>query len=453
MKRRNFLKKAGIAAAGAFAAPYILPSGKLYASTGGGGLADHVVLVMFAGGVRQQESVLKNYLAQSQGVSVEGNIMLNMMTGPQPDTKRVYGTDSGGLVGNVPIPQILSSTLQEQGMLFREVGAQQVGHFNGMNALVTGTYNYSQGLKQKPLSPTIFEYARKHLGLPATKVWFIGNSIGNSVPLLNYSDDPNYGAAFGANFLAPDVTFGGSGIEHLSNAKVYHPEEELDHVYKMKAFLDQVAMTEGQGVPGIVNTPEEKNELKDFMRDMFQKKAAGTIPFPPVNDSNNDLRTIGYACEVLKRFKPAVSVLNLSNVDTCHGNYSGYLKNLHRADHGVGHLWNYIQTQIPEMTDNTVMIVMPECGRNLNSNPILDDNDWGAFDHSDNNARRIFCNIVGPGVDAGLSAGSGDPLAASSKVGEVTEGLLTAAEVLGFKSDVLSSGVGLETSTSFFDHV
>jgi hypothetical protein len=52
MKRKEFLKKAGLAAAGFIAAPYILPSGRLFASTGGGP-ADHVVFVLFAGGVRQ----------------------------------------------------------------------------------------------------------------------------------------------------------------------------------------------------------------------------------------------------------------------------------------------------------------------------------------------------------------------------------------------------------------
>ena len=36
----------------------------------------------------------------------------------------------------------------------------------------------------------------------------IGNRIGNSLPLLNYSDHPDYGVEFGANFIAPDVTFG-----------------------------------------------------------------------------------------------------------------------------------------------------------------------------------------------------------------------------------------------------
>ena len=38
-------------------------------------------------------------------------------------------------------------------------------------------------------------------------------------------------------------------------------------------------------------------------------------------------------------------------------NFSSYLRSLHRADHGVGHLWDFIQNQVPEMSGNTTMIV------------------------------------------------------------------------------------------------
>jgi len=63
--------------------PYILPTGRLFAATGSQ-LAQHVVMVMFAGGVRQQESVLQTYLGQSQGIPIEGNIMYNMLNGAAP---------------------------------------------------------------------------------------------------------------------------------------------------------------------------------------------------------------------------------------------------------------------------------------------------------------------------------------------------------------------------------
>ena len=62
----------------------------------------------------------------------------------------------------------------------------------------------------------------------------------------------------------------------------------------------------------------------------------------------------------------------LSNVDGCHAGFTSYLQSLHSADHAVGHLWDYIQNNIPEMSGNTSIIVAPEHGRNLESNNIKD---------------------------------------------------------------------------------
>ncbi len=451
MDRRRFIQKATLAAASAIAAPYILPSGRLFAATGSQ-LAEHVVYVLFAGGVRQQESILQRYLADSQGLNnLEGNLMVNMLNGAAPQQKVVFGTNPAvGPKGSIPIPKLLpgSQTFETIGTLFSEVQATQVGHYGGLNSLVTGNTAFTQGLKQKPLYPTIFEYVRRHLGVPATKVWFVGNGIGNSVPLLNYSSHDNYGAAYGGNFFAPRITFGAKGEDHLANAKIYHPEEELSPMYKMKFFLDQ-SFSQGGGSLleyGIQNTEEEREEIRSFMQLMFQKKQNGILNMPPVAD-NGDLQTIGYAAEVIQHFRPTLTVVNLNDVDGCHSNFTGYLRNLHRADHGLAHLWNVIQST-PGMQNNTVMIAIPECGRNEQPNPILDENDWHAFDHSDANARRVFALMAGKNIPAGLRIGT-----PGSPVGTTMDGVPTIAEILGCKDEVVNSGLISGLSQSLFDRM
>ena len=441
MKRRKFIKKSLIGGA-AITMPFVLPSGRLFASSGNR-MADHVVFVAFAGGVRQQESVLQRYLDDSQAYPSAGNIMYNILDGAPPTDKIVYGT-TNYVNGDTPIPKMLSQTLQQQGTFFKEVNASVVGHYAGVNTLLTGNYMFTQGLRNKPLTPTIFEYLRRLTGEKATKTWFIGNGIGNSIPLLDYSTHSDYGAQYGANFLAPIVTFGNSGDKHLKNAKVYHPEDELDPMYKMKYFLDNVWYSQGSALPNIGNTEEEKLEIKQFVRDMFQKKDSGSIAFPPISDSG-DLQTIGYACEVLKRFKPTLTVIYLSNVDGCHGNFSSYLRSLHRADHGVGHLWDFIQNQVPEMSGNTTMIVAPEHGRNDDPNGIKDANAFYGYDHSDSNSQRIFNMMVGPGIDSNLSIGN-----ENNKVGDIVNIAPTIAEILGFKNDIVNTGL-LASNQSFFD--
>ncbi len=444
MNRRNFIRKTGLTAAGALASPYILPSGRLFAPTGRR-MSDHVVVVMFAGGVRQQESVLQRYLDDAQeGEPYPGNIMYNMLTGDAPELKIVYGTGQGGAF---PIPAILDTTLQAQGTVFQEVQALSAGHFGGLNSIVQGSTATTQGLKKRPVNPTIFEYLRRHGGYQATDCWFVGNGIANSIPLLNYSAHADYGAQYGANFFAPLVTFGNACAEFMGDAKVYHPENELDPMYKLKYFLDNNFENYANGLLSLGNTEEEKFQIKAFMESMYDKVAAGTIAFPPVTDGG-DATTVGFACEVLQEFKPACTFLNLGDVDNCHSNFTGYVRNLHRADHAVGHLWNYIQNEIPEMAGNTTLLVVPECGRNDEPNNILDENDWRAYDHSDANALRVFTSMVGPNVPANLTVGSeGNP------IGQVTDTMLTVGDLLGVRPDIEATGYLAPGTTSLFDYL
>ncbi len=450
MKRRTFIKKAGLTASATISMPYILPSGRLFARTGQA-MASHVVLVIFGGGVRHQEAIGQRYLT-SQNLEIEGNIMYNMLTGEAPDIKIVYGTDTAdGQPGGNPINAVLNTTLQEQGTLFPEVrySAGGTGHFGGLSTAVSGYYGLSQqGLQQRPLHPTIFEYLRRFGGYRATDTWFIGNGIGNSTPLLNHSIYQGFGADYGGNFFAPNVTFGQQGEDYLLGAKIFHPEEELDPIRQMQAFLNHNFLAEGKEIPNLKNTDEEKQSIKEFIKEVFERQATDQIARPPVMD-NGDLSTISYATEVLRWFKPKLTVINMSAVDSCHASFTGYLQSLHRGDHAIGFLWKYIQTQIPEMAGNTTLLVMPEHGRNLDPNGILDENDWLSFDHdSDPNSRRIFTMMAGPNVPSNLVVGS-----ENNPVGDAADIALTIADILGVKNEVINTGLMSGSARSLFDRI
>ena len=450
MKRRKFIKTLGLTSAASFMMPSILKSGT-FGTSASNGFADHVVFVGFAGGLRQQETMMQRYLTDSQGLngsSYEGNIMYNMLNGSSPTDKIVYGTDPAfGLPGSNPIPQILAHTLETQGTTFKEIQAAGYGHYSALVTLLSGSKSTTQGLRRRPAMPTIFEYARKHLDLPATDTWFIGNGLGNSTPLLNYSNHPDYGAKYGANFLAPSVAFGNEGEKHIKNGRVYDYQQEMSKIYEMQQFLNKSYNLSARDFGGVENTPEEKEDIKAFFREMFNKKASNLIARPPVSD-NNDMNTIGYACEVLKWFKPKVTFINLNNIDTCHANFTGYLKNIHRADHAIGHLWNYIQTQIPEMAGNTFMMLTPDIGRNLEPNNVVDENDWLSYDHSDANATRIFSQMVGAGVQANLQVGG-----PGNQIGDITDSMLTVGEALGIKNMIQSEGLISGDAVSLFDRI
>jgi phosphoglycerol transferase MdoB-like AlkP superfamily enzyme len=151
------------------------------------------------------------------------------------------------------------------------------------------------------------------------------------------------------------------------------------------------------------------------------------------NDLSGDLTNIAYGWEVMNTFKPELMVINTFNLDVCHSDFTGYLQFLHKADYGIGWLWNKIQST-PGLMNDTVLICMPEHGRNLQPNAIYDANGLRAFDHtSDQNSRRMFGLIVGPSgkVKQNVTFGS-----QSTPVGESIDMAPTIAHILGFENDI-----------------
>ena len=92
-------------------------------------MADHVVFVAFAGGVRQQESVLQRYLDDSQAYPSAGNIMYNILDGAPPTDKIVYGT-TNYVNGDTPIPKCFLKHFNNKEHSLR-VNASVVGHYAG----------------------------------------------------------------------------------------------------------------------------------------------------------------------------------------------------------------------------------------------------------------------------------------------------------------------------------
>ncbi|MCH8904154.1 MAG: hypothetical protein IIA45_09600, partial [Bacteroidetes bacterium] len=90
--------------------------------------------------------------------------------------------------------------------------------------------------------------------------------------------------------------------------------------------------------------------------------------------------------------------------------------------------------------DDTIMICMPEHGRNLDYNSIVDANGFRAYDHTtDDNSRRTFGIIVGPSgvVNQNLSVGT-----QSSPVGENIDIVPTIAHILDFKNSIPNEILG-----------
>ncbi len=391
MKRRKFIKNTVLTAASSIATPYILPAGRLFAPTGTR-IANHVVFVLFAGGIRNQESVDQQYIA-NQGMNTEGNLMNNMLEGAAPTSNILYDQWA----------PIVDQPLSKQGTLYKEVLYKNgpTGHYNGHTVSMTGAYTETGlNLNINPASPTIFEYYRKHSdpAQSAINAWWLSEGLG-PYPSLNYSRHPAYGPAYGANYLRPLSIFNEAGFSQLGNA-VNYQTDDVQRILKVKKILDNNFLQSANDLPGIKNSDENREMIKSFILQKMADAANGTMEVASPNNDygllTSDLVNISVAWHVLDNFAPELTVINTTNLDVCHDNFSLYLNFLHKADYGIGWLWNKIQSH-PVLANDTIMICIPEHGRNLETNNLTDGNGFGAYDHTgDANSRKVFSLIVGP---------------------------------------------------------
>ncbi len=424
MERRAFIKKAGIATAGAFVLPYILPSGRLFAATGSRKV-NHVVLVMFAGGLRNLETVKQN----------QSNLMSTMLKDITPFSAQ------SGIADVLPASPLGASRLMQYGTLMKEFRFKEgpTGHYNGHITALTGRYSMADiNLRSNPEYPTIFEYYRKHndgaLNTSGLNAWWISDSLG-PYPALNYSSYEGYGSTYGANYMQPSALISWDGYSNFGNPKNFSVDE-MQAVQKIRAFCDaNFANQYAAESVGVVNSPEERQMLNDFLHELFQGASSpGYNNWGFGNKMSNDLINLYYSEKIIQKFKPELTVLNMQDVDVCHTDFTKYCNGLRKADWGVSHLWNTIENT-PGMAGDTVMIVVPEHGRNLAPNTVVDAYGRPAFDHnSDATSREIFCLIVGP---AGVVY---QDKVLTQEYGESIDVVPTIADLLGFR-DRIPSGM------------
>ena len=345
-----------------------------------------------------------------------------------------------------PLPTPTGQRLQQQGTLFKEFRFNQgpTGHFSGHSTAITGQYNLADiNLKQRPAYPTLFEYYRKHNSpsVTALNAWWVSNALG-PYPALNFSNYEGYGADYGANFIQPASIISLPGYNSLGNPKNFSTTE-LDKVKSLRQFMDNnFSSNYTPGDAGITNTEAESVQIEAFIKQSFDNAVAGQYDNPwGVGFMSGDMFNVFFAEEIIKQFKPELTVVNMQDVDVCHANFTSYCNNIRKADYALAHLWQTIQST-PGMANDTILIAVPEHGRNENPNTIVDAYGKYALDHtSDEVSRQIFCLVVGPSDKVIQNQ------VVSTVTGESIDTVPTIAKILGFNNDIpggMLSGTSLD---------
>lgn len=402
MNRRDFIRRSSTTALGAMATPYILPSGRLFAPTGSR-LANHVVLCLFAGGIRSFESAEMR----------EGNLMPNLLAGDAPISADIRD-------GVEEVAPALDRPLQHSGTLFTgfRYASPITLHYNGHATYMIGRYADTVEMMKPIHSPTVFELFRKHSPHcpDALNAWWVSDQAG-PFPYLRSSSDDRYGPAYAANMVQPSA---------LLDSGVLQVEQQpglADHVQAMAQLIEGPSTNQVH-----LNGPQARARIMHVLDRLQADHARGplwNVPYQP----NDDLTNMYTASLILREFRPELLVVNMQDSDIGHSDFTGYCNNLHKADHAAARLWQTIQSD-PELRDDTVMILVPEFGRNATPNTVRDRFGRLAVDHTgDEVSQRIFSLIAGPDHIVRRDA-------VEEGFAEAVDILPTIARILGFHDQV-----------------
>jgi hypothetical protein len=416
MKRKDFLRNSAGLLAGSAVFPYLLPTGRLFAPTGQR-IANHVVFVMFAGGIRNLESVHK----------AEGNLMPNLLPGSESISSDIASAMSALPTGLVDQP------LLTKGTLFKELRYADgpAGHFQGNLTALTGNYvsnnvnftNYTE-------RPSLFEYYRKHNSpqQAATNAWWVSLQTGEN-EFLSYSSHADYGRKYAGNFISPNNLLW--NYDPIDLCRTFLPSEK-EKIAAARNLLNSAYNKPLQLNDGI-NTPEQFEQIQIFLNQIIGDYKDGSLYNDWAGvDMNGDMHNIMMAEQVLKTFKPELLVVNMTETDTCHRNFTEYCDNLRKADYATAHLWNTIQST-PGLADDTIMVIMPEHGRDLAHNTIIDQYGRFGIDHGgDEVSEEVFCMILGPQGKVYQNN------VITSVTGQCIDAVPTIAHILGFWENIPS---------------
>jgi hypothetical protein len=378
MTRRTLLRRSAVAAAAAAIAGPFFVNRRLYAASPY--QTQYLVYVMYSGGVRTLET---------------------------------WGTP-----GNIP----RLAAMKSMGALHTQVLAPSNGHDQAKQANISGsklrTYdrrNYRND------NPSLFEYLRKSLDIPASECWTISEAAGTNA-YLNYSKHAAYGAKYGANFVSPDV-FRSSFRDVLKRFAAVQTQTTLQtsQVDAIRASLDKSLLATVAEVP-IGNTDAERGKITNFLMKHAATGYSGT----------SDQQALKIAIDVIDEFHPRVLGITLGTHDVGHGGVPAYVTAINQSDLLVGQLWDKIQEPGNPMRDKTTMVVVPEHGRDLVANA------QGGYDHNiynDATTKYVSLFAIGPDVKQNVDL-------TSSQTGWQAMSLVpTLAKLLGADTPYVDAGV------------
>ena len=347
MDRRTFNKGLASSLGGLALAPSISPARA--ASYRG----PNVILVRFGGGVRRAETI--------ETQSTYAPYLVNVLA------KR-----------GVLIPDLRIADIEDM----------DTSHAEGTINILTGRYAAWSDAGSKflvpkiePTSPTLFEYLRKAFDIDPHQALLINGEDRPQEEFFSFAKHRKFGGDFRAEVLSL-YRYKRWLYQRLITESV-RDEERLQELRKLLDKIEKHELPE--------RVPQQNARLDQFWSNWRRDYREDGL----INPRGDRLLT-ELALRAMRSLRPRLMMINYQDPDYVHwGNASHYTRAITIIDQGLQQL---VETadQLDHYANNTVFVVVPDCGRD--TNPLKD----LPFQHHFNtkSAREIWALVTGPGISS-----------------------------------------------------
>lgn len=285
----------------------------------------------------------------------------------------------------------LINVLAKRGVLIPDMRIDQLAggntsHAEGTLNILTGRYegyrDAGSGLlddRLEPTEPTLFEYLRRTFELDAHEALLINGEDRPQEEFFTYGVHGHYGIDFRSEMLS------------LHRYKIYKFARILeegglsDEAYrKAEAEYRELLAADRRDI-----VPEQSPDVMRFWADWREHYGDDGFKNP-----RGDRLLTELAVRALGQLRPRLLMVNYQDPDYVHwGNASHYTRAISIIDEGLARIVATIDAD-PFYRDNTIMVVVPDCGRD--SNGLVD----LPFQHHFNSrsAHEIWALVLGKGI-------------------------------------------------------
>jgi hypothetical protein len=289
-------------------------------------------------------------------------------------------------------PFIYHELIGKHGILFNHVTIDsspgiETSHGQGTLYLLTGKYDHYEDITHRPLAdrfeakvPTIFEYFRKRYDIPEHQALIINGEDRINEEFYTFSNHHLYGVRYRSTVLSLFRFKSYLLREELKNPEM--PDKEREEKTKQ---LNEMEQKDYRALDRRVSSPQ---------LDRFWENWRSYYGRTGLVNPRGDRVLTALALRAIQELRPRLLMINYQDPDYVHwGNPNFYTRAIAIIDEGVRELHQAVQAD-DEYRNNTVFIVVPDCGRDNNRCMSV------AYQHHFGSrcAHEIFIAAAGPGI-------------------------------------------------------